>query len=202
MSGDDVAQDAMTKQAARRLTERIKLTYGTAQEAVDKLVELIGQARDGKAHEALGYKSWTAYCAAEFDVQLKLPAADRKELVLQLSELGMSTRAIAPVAGVSKNSVQRDLATVPLGTVDSPVTGVNGKTYQRPGPKARRAPLPDAFKRQSSRLLATTRSIRRLTEDDRFDKSRGQLAELIENELTQVIEQAQQTLAALRGESK
>jgi hypothetical protein len=46
---------------ARRLTEEVKRD---AQELWLKLVEL----HEGGAHTALGYQSWHAYCAAEFDM--------------------------------------------------------------------------------------------------------------------------------------
>lgn len=39
----------------------------------------------------------------------------RREVVRELSNAGMSTRAIAPVVGASKGTVQRDIAGAPDG---------------------------------------------------------------------------------------
>ena len=48
-----------------------------------------------------------------------------------LSAEGMSTRAIAPIVGASKDTVSRDLSGVSHETPE-PVQGMDGKTYTRP----------------------------------------------------------------------
>ena len=61
-----------------------------------------------RAWEVLGHKSW-AECVEERGAQLRLPRADRREMVALLADEGMSSRAIAPVVGASYDTVQRDI---------------------------------------------------------------------------------------------
>jgi len=103
------------------------------------VLPMIEQAKAGNAHEALGYPSWTAYVKDKFgDALARLRKADRLPLVEMMADQGMSTRAIAVVVGVSKDTVARDLrAGVSHETPDEPVentsiTGLDGKTYTRP----------------------------------------------------------------------
>lgn len=113
----------MDADAARRLTERIRLTAQTFAESRDRLMELVGEAKAGNAHLALGYDSWTAYLADVLGEEpLRLARDDRRELVGALSAEGMSTRAIAPIVGVNHSTVVRDLPTganAPVGRVMS-----------------------------------------------------------------------------------
>ena len=67
-----------------------------------------------------------------------MPKAERLPVVQALREEGHSMRAIAGAVGVTKSQVERDLSTVPDGTVPDRVTGLDGKT--RP---ARREPKPE-----------------------------------------------------------
>ena len=122
----------MSEPDARRLTERIKLLLGSVNDQMDRLGRLVTEARDGGAHLALGYRSWTEYVAAEFGSEpLRLGRDDRRALVAELTAAGMPTRAIAPVLGVGKSTVDRDrdaVAPVPNGT-PAEVIGRDGKTY-------------------------------------------------------------------------
>lgn len=83
----------------------------------------------------------------------------RRPVVAQLSAAGMSTRAIAPVVGVSDMQVRRDrqvrpdVAPAPADSTSAlpeapAVVGLDGKTYTRPAPpeapKPKRAPLGDS----------------------------------------------------------
>ena len=68
-----------------------------------------------RAWEVLGYKSW-AECVEERGAQLRLPRADRREMVALLADEGMSSRAIAPVVGANYQTVQKDIRT---GLVES-----------------------------------------------------------------------------------
>lgn len=150
---------------ARRLTERIRYTALGVRDGMEKLHRLVQEAKDGEAHVALGYASWTAYLSDVLGAEpLRLPRDQRQELVGYLSGEGMSTRAIAPIVGVTDRHVRRDLEQVgpnvpPVASspvesrpaVDpdtgevagdypepppSPVTGLDGKTYTRPQPTA------------------------------------------------------------------
>lgn len=102
---------------ARRLTERIRLIAGAVADNMQKLRELVDQARSGNAHAVLGYASWTAYITDLFgDEPLRLARDVRQELVAELASQGMSTRAIAPIVGVDNKTVHRDIAAVANAT--------------------------------------------------------------------------------------
>jgi hypothetical protein len=126
---------------ARRLTERIRLLAMTVTENIDKLKALVTQAKESEAHLALGYPSWTAYLSDVLgETPMRLEREVRQELVAELAAQGMSSRAIAPIVGAGHSTVDRDVAaataTAPNGAVAAlapgPVTGLNGKSYQRP----------------------------------------------------------------------
>lgn len=97
---------------------------------------------------------------------MRLSRDERRVIVADLAEQGMSTRAIAPVVGVHHDTVARDVRSAPVvnttPTSHTPathtfepspwdpsvnrdtgeiktaaVTGLDGKTYQRPEPKER-----------------------------------------------------------------
>lgn len=107
----EVQQHTMTRESAERLTERIRMVATTFMETRDKLSLLIRQAQEGQAHLALGYRSWTEYVAAVCsDTPLmRLSRDERRVIVSDLAEQGMSTRAIAPVVGATHTTVQADI---------------------------------------------------------------------------------------------
>lgn len=78
-------------------------------------------------------------CTDAYGVQIRLPRADRRELVAVLDQGGMTTRAIAPVVGAGIGTVSRDLeAVVPFGTPASPRTKTGlGEDLHRPAPTRR-----------------------------------------------------------------
>lgn len=95
---------------ASRLTQRIRLVAQTVGENIDKLKLLVAEARESNAHVTLGYASWTAYLADVLgETQLRLEREVRQELVAELTSQGMSTRAIAPIVGVDRKTVERDV---------------------------------------------------------------------------------------------
>ena len=122
------------------------LSYG---DALDGMNALASDARDineriaryteraaflwsHRAWEVLGHKTW-AECVEERGAQLRLPRADRRELVALLDQKGMTTRAIAPVVGANYATVSRDLASpvanATPATAPRTKTGLDGKTY-------------------------------------------------------------------------
>lgn len=111
-----IQQHTMSREDAERLTEQIRHTATTFMEARDKLSRLVREAQEGQAHLALGYRSWTEYVAAVCsDTPLmRLSRDERRVIVSDLAEQGMSTRAIAPVVGANFATVSRDLATPPV----------------------------------------------------------------------------------------
>lgn len=127
-----VAEAVWSKEEAERFTQRIKLIAVSVRESIINLAELIDEAKAKKVHVTLGYPSWTAYLADVLGEEpLHLPADRRQEVVQFLSGEGMSTRAIAPVVGVSQRTVVKDIQ---VSTKDSP----------EPEVKAGRAPMPSS----------------------------------------------------------
>lgn len=123
----EVEAVAVSPDDARRLTERIRLIAQNVADNVEKLRELVSQARESSVHEVLGYASWTAYLKDVFgDEPLRLARDVRQELVAELAAQGMSTRAIAPIVGVGHKTIARDL-TPPVSN-DTPVQVVNAAT--------------------------------------------------------------------------
>lgn len=159
---DVVAAPAMSADEARRLTEKIRLTAHTYTESREKLIGYVERAKAGSAHLALGYPSWTAYLADVLGEEpMRLARDERREVVQLLSGEGMSTRAIAPIVGVTFQQVAKDQVSpeatpvvpstptvetrdgvtiadsrhINLDDPPRPVTGLDGKTYPRAEPK-------------------------------------------------------------------
>ena len=191
---------AMTSTEAQQVTARIKLLLTTITETTEKVVTLIDAAKTGRAWSALGYDNWPAYVAGEYCAALAgLARAERIPIVEKLSITGMSTRAIASVAGVSQPTVVRDLQVIhdvsPGGEtqthVEKTTTGTDGKTYVRngrptstgiiaitetapaPTPKRRRPPLPDTYWRAVLDLRKVLERLEWPTADDRFPGQPG-----------------------------
>ena len=147
---------------ARARADRIKLLIDRMSDDRDEVLSLVTDAYEVRDWRALGYPSWKAYVTEEFGTALhRLGSDDRRDVVLLLNHTGMSTRAIAPVLGVGKSTVDRDagrcprwdtcrrrardegedhddrrlddaLAAIFKTTSTVPaVTGVDGKTYTR-----------------------------------------------------------------------
>mgnify|MGYP002352819829 CR=1 FL=1 len=130
----DISTDLLDESSARQLTERIRATLDTTARGLDRLAAYVSEAYSRRADLALGYRSWAEYASAEFGEETKdLAAPIRRQLVGYLSADGMSTRAIAPVAGVSNKTVSLDRA-----------AGVtSGNTS--PAPSTRPAPVTTEF---------------------------------------------------------
>lgn len=170
--------EPMNRVEAERITARIADKLDAIADNLEQVLPLIGEALTKDAWKALGYASPTAYVSERFAGALGRLSADvRRPVVQQLSQAGMSTRAIAPVVGASHMTVSNDLAGVkdftpapnPAPRVQSAtsapspapaptVTGMDGKTYSRPepkpepaqdqvAPKPRRKPLGDTVHR-------------------------------------------------------
>jgi hypothetical protein len=102
--------EAITAEGARALTDRIR-------GCVEQTWELVIRAYRERADVALGYESWDAYTAAEFNTaRLRLPLEERQEVVGSLRDAGLSIRAIAAATGLGRGTVQREIASVPNGT--------------------------------------------------------------------------------------
>lgn len=209
----------MTEAEASKLTERIRLTAHNYAESRQKLQELVSEAKDGNAHVALGYASWTAYLADVLGEEpMRLARGERQEMVQMLSAEGMSTRAIAPIVGADRKTVIKDVRQVVhsgppdpnthegVGSTDtlyaestSPthVVGMDGKRYARPEPRPERRPgLPDQFRAVSTDLWKRSIRLGELQQDDRFTTNRKQIALLtapeIHHTLREIVQFAEQ----------
>lgn len=96
------------------------------EQAWDDLIAL----HSGRAWFALGYESWDALCDGELGgARIALPREDRREVVGQMREAGMSIPAIASATGASIGTIHNDLSELKGSGRDLPtaVTGLDGK---------------------------------------------------------------------------
>lgn len=204
----------LTREEAVLLTNQI-------QTAITVAWDLIVRAYHGRAWDALGYKSWDAYCDGEFGhSRLSLPAEERRERVRSLREQGLSTRAIASATGVSHTTARNDLAT--SGGKNLPpegVTGVDGKNYQPSknngdeiidaeiveeedgvGEQTRaapRAPLPKQFARPVADVVRSARRVAELSRDDRLGYNASLIADMYLNRLLEAQQAIGEAIAAI-----
>lgn len=126
--------------SAEAFLAEARSTYADARARIDRIAAHVAASAqdiiDAHANRdwiALGYDSWNELCEAEFrGAVIGLPRAERREAVRQMTEAGMSTRAIGGALGVSQPTVIRDRAEVGETNVSpepTPVTGLDGKTY-------------------------------------------------------------------------
>lgn len=103
--------------AAERRAERINLRLEAIASNYAAVMPMIREAIAKRDDLALGYRSPGEYVSDRFGHALSgLGIEVRRQVVRELTDAGMSTRAIAPVVGTSHMQVKRDL--------DSPVTDV------------------------------------------------------------------------------
>ncbi len=102
---------------------------------VERAWEYIAVAYQGRAHLALGYRTWDEYVDARLgDLRLTVPREERAEAVTRMSNARMSVRAIAKVLGVGIGTVHRGLAgSAPSADAGDGATiqGRDGKNYRR-----------------------------------------------------------------------
>lgn len=145
---------------AERRAERITLRLDAIADNYAAVMPMIREAIEQRDDLALGYRSPGEYVADRFGGSLqRLGVEVRRAVVGELTAAGLSTRAIAPVVGVSHMTVQNDVSasgvkdfTPEAASADFPempevlqkaVTGVDGKTYSRPTSRA--TPRPAAI---------------------------------------------------------
>lgn len=97
--------------AAERRAQQIEARLSAIGESFAVAMEKIREAIELRDDIALGYRSPGEYVSARFGRALSgLPVEMRREAVRELTEAGMSTRAIAPVVGVDYSTVARDVS--------------------------------------------------------------------------------------------
>jgi hypothetical protein len=142
---------------AERRALKISLRLDSIADNFEAVMPMIREALELGDHLALGYRSPGEYLSTRFGNALeRLPLVMRREAVRELTAAGLSTRAIAPVVGVSNFTVHADQAAVrdltpeiePDYVTDEadlivnhetgeildapeprPITGIDGKTY-------------------------------------------------------------------------
>jgi hypothetical protein len=113
MSAVTAVLPELTLDGAERLSARISARLDGIADNYVAVMPLIREALNRNAHAVLGYVSPGAYIKDRFgDALGKLGIELRREVVRELSNAGMSTRAIAPVVGASHMTVSNDLAGV------------------------------------------------------------------------------------------
>jgi hypothetical protein len=216
-----VSVHPLSELEARKLTREIADTLAVAW---DKVVE----AYQRRVWEPLGYGSWDSYCRAELgSTRLRLPSEEREEAVRSLRSAGLSTRAIASATGISRGTQYRSASGPhgPLAGANTPVTGLNGKSYTSPRPSgpgpdepidaeivdeapapvapppsapttAKRRPLSEQAKDAGWEIRRAAERIARIVGDDRLPMNRQQVSSALRNHLLFVAE----TVAAALGE--
>ena len=196
--------------AAERRAERIRLTATSFMEARDKMSNLLVEAQREGDHETMGYRSWPEYIAALFsDTPLmRLSRDERKVIVADLAEQGMSSRAIAPVVGASRDTVQKDIRSSGRNLPDAPrtVKSIDGieRTFQ-PRPAATpatadhdtgenaddRKPKAEAITAQfNSAVVDLNRlmdRLHRITEQDAYTRNADKIATLYKADIDRAI---------------
>lgn len=145
----------MDRVEARQLVDQIRAGLDDLRDAVIALWQ-------GAGWLALGYPTWDDLCDAELRMRVQLPREERREVVTQLTDAGMSTRAIGSALGVDQAQVIRDKQQVMRDASPSPepapepakVIGLDGKVYAPPSPEEierRRQVARDAAEREEFR---------------------------------------------------
>lgn len=133
---DGRAPTILTEVGARRLTQRIRAKVADA-------LDLIVEAWEGRAWEALDYDSWDAYLATELPEvnAFRLPIDTRRDAVAAWAARGMSQRAMAAGLNVSPGTIAADVAVVVPIDEQATVTSLDGR--RRPARVRRERPAPE-----------------------------------------------------------
>ncbi|GJO02316.1 hypothetical protein NJB18091_37070 [Mycobacterium marinum] len=126
----EVVTPPMDREDAEKLDRRIRNLAGATKGQLDSLGALVAKAKVGRIHEALGYRSWTAYLG---DALRELCSGEgievRREIVACLHDAGMPQRAMAAATGVNQSTISRDLQSAAQVMHDaSPDSGDDGTT--------------------------------------------------------------------------
>jgi hypothetical protein len=90
---------------------------------IDLLPIIVGWYKDEvwKLYKDEGIKNWQQFCTSKLSIDIpRLNRDDRKKVVLKLNESGLSTRAIAYVLNIDKDTVRADLGTKVSGEKSPP----------------------------------------------------------------------------------
>ena len=129
--------DPATEEALRESIRRFGVLSPISTDGAGRILDGHHRARIA---EELGVKcpKRTVYVGSDIDEAQEiartlnadrrhLTTEQRREVAVHLRSQGHSIRAIAAATGASKSQVDRDLATVPPGTVPDRITGRDGR---------------------------------------------------------------------------
>lgn len=115
------ALSTCSRSEAEEITGRFRDAIGRVESSWHVLVATAIDAYQHRVWTPMGYENWDAYCASEVDTAaVRIPRDLRIEIVGQMSEAGMSTRAIGAAVGAHKDTVRNDLADRPRGESSPP----------------------------------------------------------------------------------
>lgn len=136
----DASAPVATLDVAQKRAERIRAGL----ESYTRMRQDIADAYASRDWIALNYGSWFAYLEGEYGDELKrLTRDERPGAVADLREQGLSQRAIGAALGVSKRTVETDLAQVATSShLPDSITGTDGKTYASKRPERPQSPGP------------------------------------------------------------
>lgn len=126
-----------TEMAEQRAT-RIGLDLDATAERFESAMEKMRAAIRDRDDLALGYRSPGEYLSERFGGKLARLGVDlRREVVRELTEAGLSTRAIAPIVGVTNKTVALDRRQVLPGVTPDGIAGVpSGTPDSKPATEA------------------------------------------------------------------
>lgn len=204
-----------TPTESERHTERTRLVATNYMEAREKLAELIAEGRRRQVWVGMKMRSLEEWLSATFsDTPLmRLSRDERKVIVADLAEQGMSSTAIAPVVGATDRTVRRDIESR-TNVRDEPrvVKSIDGveRTFQpRPAPepvtvdhdtgeitqpeprKRPRRPIHETARTAAMNLREAADRLGIEVHDDRFPAIAEELAPQLRNQLAYVIETCQ-----------
>ena len=112
---------------------RVQSDAATARARIDRIAAHVAASRQDiiDAHRerdwlALGYATWDELCEAEFrGAMIGLPRGERREAVAEMTDAGMSTRAIGAALGVSEGTIRNDRGAQDYAP--TPVTGLEDR---------------------------------------------------------------------------
>ena len=203
--------EPMPSAEARQLTTEAQTEFGATADHYERGWAAIEKVLRRNGFLALGYRSQGDYLGTEFAHYLdRLNVPQRRLAARELTDAGLSTRAIAPIVGVSHKTVVKDLQVVPeVPPADAPaparppIVGVDGKTYQRPTPRvaapraAPRRPLPDQFFDAAYDAIKKVEALHRLISDDRFPQNAEKVAAKHRNDLLRARDLFEQVIHSL-----
>jgi hypothetical protein len=197
----------LSQREAERMTQEIKLTASGIRNNLFKLRNQIDVAKNSNVWAMTGFSSWTAWLSDTLSEEpMRVSREERLELVEYLAGEGLSARAIAPIVGIGKSQVAKDIAEVSTSGHENPalpgmpdevedvtprapevstpvVHGLDGKTYPKPNLRVVTATaITDDARAAGIALRKAIERLDRIRNDERFPGYREQiLADMTEH---------------------